>query len=160
MRLLPENSNNEASRTATNSLFEAGFGESPFSPEGVSEPQNAGEAAACYSQMEQASQPTHKVIHHPHTPGIIIYAGAGRPCKKCGCFFQNSYDYYKHNQICEDKNWRQSNFGNNRKFRPVEEDPELAQALARQGKITIGNCTYRLSQNKKWIIREAKQNNY
>jgi len=146
MKLLLENSN-EASHTQNPKKTGSNLGEYP-AHEGSSEPQTGAGAYPC-SQIGEAS---HKVIHHPGPPNNEIYAGAGRPCK-CGCFFQCSHDYNLHRQICGGKNWRPSNYGNG-KILPVKDDPELAQALIRQGKTIIGNYTYRISANRQWLICE------
>jgi len=58
-----------------------------------------------------------ETIHHPDTPGNVLYAGLGRPCPYCKCFFMNSHDYNLHlRDGCHALNrlgWTPSKFGDN-----------------------------------------------
>jgi hypothetical protein len=111
--------------------------------------------------METVDETGNKVIIHPSTPNLIIYAGSGRPCPICKCFFMNSHDFALHQTIgcgLNRLNWRPSKFGDNGKIVSANDDPKFAQTLQQQGTVTLGYSTYSLSPNKKWIIQHPVTN--
>lgn len=91
-------------------------------------------------------------IHHN-----VLYAGMGRPCSFCKCFFMNSHDYNLHLKTgCQGLNrlgWAPSKYGDDGEVCSVERDVKLAAAVQQQGKITLGGFDYTLSGNGKWIVR-------
>ena len=93
-----------------------------------------------------------RVIEHPPTPNNILFKDS-KPCPQCKTrFFSCSADLEAHQKVC-DGGWRKSNFKENEKIRPAEEDPQLALTCKQNGKVEMNGFIITLSNNRKWLKR-------
>jgi len=67
------------------------------------------------------------------------------------------YDAGEDSTGTNSQNWIKSKYGDPCELLLVGSDPKLAQACRGAGAISMGNYTYELSSNEKWIIRKRKE---
>jgi hypothetical protein len=88
-----------------------------------------------------------------------IYADPGRKCPNCPCLFSSEVDFLLHKKACAERReermgWRESSVGDGSKICPSDRDPELVQAIRRNGgSVNLGRYAVDLSKNGKWLIR-------
>lgn len=102
------------------------------------------------------------IIHE--VPGNEVYAGMGRKCKWCECFFMSRYDYQLHIAAFGAKphgsglkhldslDWKQSRFDDG-EWCPADKHPDLVSHCKINGKVVMGGYEYMLSANGKWLKR-------
>jgi len=102
-----------------------------------------------------------------------IWAGPGRKCPYCNCWFQCSDDMNSHlkafgrfphsvkkpngaiNSILpKDLDMMQWRKGEQQQYCSVKMNPFLARALLLHGRMRIGLFNYSLNKNQKWIQRK------
>ena len=96
-----------------------------------------------------------RIIRHT-TPGNELYFGLGRPCPRlgCGCFFSCSHDFNLHQKICEERDWKKSDYDDGY-FCHASKQPELVHACRiHSGTVKNGLYTYTLSKNGQWLKRK------
>ena len=95
-----------------------------------------------------------KIIHHPDTPGNILYAGNGKQCLRCKGFYSCSHDFELHEKVCRECQWKKSNYGDEVELCLSSSEPELTHACTVKGVVRNGLHEYTLSQNGKWLKRK------
>jgi hypothetical protein len=105
-----------------------------------------------YSDQPDVKGPT--VIVHEDTPGNVLYAGLGRPCPRCKGFFSCSHDFELHEKVCQERDWRKSDYDNDSYFCPSEKKPDLKHACIVQGKVRDALYTYTLSRDGRYLKRK------
>lgn len=90
---------------------------------------------------------------HLTEPGVEFWAGLGKKCSHCPCFFTNSHDMKLHLPVCKgfNKDWHRNPDGS--EWCSSDTDPQLKQALIQNGEVVMGPCKYSLSGNGKWFYR-------
>lgn len=88
------------------------------------------------------------------TAGNELYHGLGRPCPRCKSFFCSSHDFNAHQVVCDDADWKKSEFDDSY-FCHVSKKPELVHACIVNGGVARNALyEYILSKNRQWLKRK------
>lgn len=89
---------------------------------------------------------------------VSPYAGQGRKCSYCPCYFSSESDFQGHLRVCQEQRdermgWRKADSGD--EICPSSADAELVSAIKRNGgSVRLGRNEIHLSKNGRWLIRK------